>query len=126
MPDFGAPDEIFRDTAWYYARFRPPYPAEAIDMVVGRFSLLPGSNVIDLGCGTGQVAIPLAQRGISVTAIDPSQEMLAQGREEAASAGVSNVTWLQGDDASFPELLAEQRFDACVIGSAFQWMDRNA
>lgn len=125
MPDFGAPEELFRDTAWYYARFRPPYPREAIDMVVEHFELRPGSSAIDLGCGTGQVAIPLARRGIEVGAVDPSPEMLEQGRREAARAGVSTITWLQGDDATFVELLPRRRFDVCVMGSSFHWMDRD-
>jgi SAM-dependent methyltransferase len=125
MPDFGAPEELFRDTAWYYARFRPPYPAKAIDMVVEHFDLQAGSSVIDLGCGTGQVAIPLARRGINVTAVDPSEEMLTQGRHEAAQTSVSGISWLQGDDRSVAELLARHRFDACVMGSSFHWMDRD-
>src|SRR4051812_7191388 len=98
MPDFGAPEELYRDTAWYYARFRPPYPAEAFDMIVDYLELEPGSSVIDLGCGTGQVAIPMAQRGHSVWAVDPSAEMLGQGQVEATKAGVSGITWLKGDD----------------------------
>src|SRR3954467_8299412 len=126
MPDFGPPDELFRDTAWYYARFRPPYPRQTLDMVAEHFALDGGSRAIDLGCGTGQVAIPLALRGLNVWAIDPSPEMLEQGLHESRTAGAGNIKWLQGDDASFASLLPPQRFDLCVIASAFQWMDRDA
>jgi 2-polyprenyl-3-methyl-5-hydroxy-6-metoxy-1,4-benzoquinol methylase len=77
MPDFGAPGALFRDTASYYQRFRPPYPDAAIDLVVRPFAIGEGSHVIDLGCGTGQITIPLARRGADVCAIDPSAEMLA-------------------------------------------------
>ena len=125
MPDFGPPEELYRDTAWYYARFRPPYPREAIDMVVERFDLQAASSAIDLGCGTGQVAIPLARRGLDVWAVDPSSEMLEQGRRESMAAGATSVTWLQGDDASFGAVLPSRRFDVCVMGSSFQWMDRD-
>jgi ubiquinone/menaquinone biosynthesis C-methylase UbiE len=126
MPNFGAPEELFRDTAWNYARFRPSYPREAIDKVVEHFALEGGSSAIDLGCGTGQVAIPLALRGVDVWAVDPSIEMLEQGRHEARTAGAGNITSLLGDDASFASLLPSQRFDVCVMGSSFQWMDRDA
>jgi SAM-dependent methyltransferase len=125
MPDFGAPEELFRDTAWYYARFRPPYPAEAIDLVVEHFGPENGGSAVDLGCGTGQVAIPLAQRGLGVWAIDPSPEMLEQGRREAMAAGAASITWLQADDASFAGLLPQRRFDLCVMASPFHWMQRD-
>jgi SAM-dependent methyltransferase len=126
MTSFGAPEELFRETAWYYARFRPPYPVEAIDMVCDYLGLAPGSSAIDLGCGTGQLAIPLALRGIKVCAIDPSPQMLAQGEQEALHAGVTSITWLEGSDATLGSLLGGQTFDACVMGSSFHWMDRDA
>src|SRR5215213_2088503 len=98
MPDFGPPDELFRDTSRYYADFRPPYPDAALDLVTSRFGFGEGSYVIDLGCGTGQMSIPLAQRGARVYAIDPAPDMLAVGRDVAARAGVSGIEWLLGDD----------------------------
>lgn len=45
-------------------------------------------RVIDLGCGTGEDAVHLASRGISVSAVDVSPEMLARVREKAVRAGV--------------------------------------
>jgi SAM-dependent methyltransferase len=125
MPDFGSPQELFRETARYYANFRPPYPYEAIDLVASRFRLDEGSHVIDLGCGTGQVSIPLAQSGARVYAIDPAAEMLAMGREAAARAGVSGIEWLQGDDQTFAELLPRHEFALCCMGSSFHWMQRD-
>jgi SAM-dependent methyltransferase len=48
----------------------------------------PGGRVIDLGCGTGRVAVPLALRGDRVTAVDLSDPMLRATRDKAAAATV--------------------------------------
>jgi SAM-dependent methyltransferase len=48
----------------------------------------PASRVIDLGCGTGRFAVPLAESGQRVTAVDLSPEMLRVTGEKAAAAGV--------------------------------------
>ena len=51
---------------------------------------LPQSGrIVDLGCGTGRLAIPLAQAGFGVVAVDLSDEMLAIVGEKARVAGVS-------------------------------------
>jgi ubiquinone/menaquinone biosynthesis C-methylase UbiE len=125
MPDFGPPEELFRETARYYSQFRPPYPDEAIDAIVRRFALEDGRWVIDLGCGTGQVGIPLAARGARVCAVDPATGMLEEGRGEAARAGVDGVEWLLGDDLSFERVVPAREYALCTIGAAFHWMDRD-
>jgi SAM-dependent methyltransferase len=125
MSDRGAPAELFRETARYYSRFRPPYPDEAIDAIAQRFGLQDGRWVIDLGCGPGQVAIPLAARGARVCAVDPSPEMLDEGRAEAARAGVTGVQWLRADDLTFETVLPQHPFALCTIGAAFHWMQRD-
>lgn len=50
----------------------------------------PGEHVLELGCGTGEDAVWLAGRGVRVTAIDSSPEMLAVAREKAARQGVED------------------------------------
>jgi ubiquinone/menaquinone biosynthesis C-methylase UbiE len=49
----------------------------------------PGQHILEVGCGTGEDAIWLAQRGISVTATDASAEMLMVAERKAARAGVA-------------------------------------
>ena len=65
--------------------------------------------VADLGCGTGELAIALAERGCDVTAIEPSPAMLAEAR---ARPGADRMLWIE-DDASSLEGLGE-RFDLIV------------
>ena len=71
-------------------------------------------RILDLGCGTGNHAILLAQRGHAVTGVDTSEAMLAQAREKAASAGVSKQTSFRYGDVRTVQLAAGG-FDAAVM-----------
>ena len=67
------------------------------------------SWVLDVGCGTGRFAIPMASEiGCGVVGIDPSPAMLAEGMAKSSRA----VTWLQGRAEALP--LREGVFDACL------------
>ncbi|SMP40249.1 class I SAM-dependent methyltransferase [Anoxynatronum buryatiense] len=55
------------------------------------------SQVLDIGCGPGTYAVPLAERTWWVTALDVSSQMLAFCKERAAMAGVKNLTLLEMD-----------------------------
>ncbi len=113
----------FRSTAPYYARYRVPYPDELIAFVARRCGLVPGSRVLDLGCGPGPLAIAFARLGASVTAMDPLPEMLAAARDLASEAGVS-LTLVEG--SSFDLSAALGRFHLVTMGRSFHWMDRDA
>jgi SAM-dependent methyltransferase len=61
-----------------------------------------GDRVLDLGCGTGEDAVWLARRGIHVTALDVSGEMLAVARQKAEAAGVTErVSFVRRDLAAW-------------------------
>ena len=60
---------------------------------------LPGSRVLDLGCGTGRLTVALAAAGHSVTGIDPAHAMLAVARTKA---GADQVDWIEGTAAAAP------------------------
>ena len=57
--------------------------------------------VLDVGCGTGVVAITAARRGAHVSAIDLTPQLLERARENAHTAGV-NVDWYEGDAEQLP------------------------
>lgn len=59
----------------------------------------PASRVVDLGCGTGRLALGLTARGHRVTGVDPAPASLAAAR---AKAGADRVTWIEGTSAALP------------------------
>ena len=69
-----------------------------------------GASILDLACGQGRHAIPLARLGFQVTGLDLSPTLLAHARARAGATGVI-VRWIQGDMRDLPW---EAEFDACV------------
>jgi SAM-dependent methyltransferase len=65
-----------------YDRYRPRYPEGVFDDILRVTDTSQGAEVIEIGAGTGIATEPLARRGLSVTAIEPSPEMarLAQAK----------------------------------------------
>lgn len=69
-------------------------------------------TILDLGCGTGNHAIPMARRGYQVTGVDISEEMLACARAKSQSAGSEGQNFLHGDVRSID---LHKQFDAVLM-----------
>lgn len=71
------------------------------------------SRVLELACGTGKLAIPLAAAGRHVTGLDLSPEMLALARAKASERGV-DITWILGDMSDFE---VPDAFDTVIVAT---------
>lgn len=115
----------FASTESYYADHRPGYGEDAIRYLAARYDLGDDSQVLDLGCGAGQLAVPLAAHAGTVLGMDPNEEMLDHARERAADAGRTNLDWRVGSDADLPEVLsARSPLALTTMGRSFHWMDQ--
>jgi SAM-dependent methyltransferase len=113
------------EVADLYHTYRHGYPAAVIGLLADAFGLNAQELVIDLGCATGQLALPIARRVRAVIGVDPEPDMLRRGRQAAREAGVSNVSWMLGADTDVPALrglLGERSVAALTIGQALHWM----
>ncbi len=89
-------DETYRSL---WSHLHPPdvceQEAEAIAVHLG---LGKGDRVLDAPCGYGRISLPLAKRGLRITAVDFSEELLAHGRAACESEQLAdNVDWIQAD-----------------------------
>lgn len=75
-------------------------------------SLSPGGRVLELGVGTGRLAIPLAARGADVWGIDNSGPMLERLR---AKPGGQAVHTMEGDFADVAPIVGDSRFDVVFV-----------
>lgn len=91
---------------------------KSAEAFVAGVQIAPGERVLDVACGTGQVAIPAARSGAQVTGIDIAENWIAQARERAAEQGldirfdVGDVEDMPYDDASFDVVVS-------LIGAMF-------
>lgn len=113
------------EVAGFYHQYRRGYPSSVIDTLTRAFGLTSSDVVVDLGCGTGQLTVPIARRVQAVAGVDPEPDMLARARQAAAEQGVTNASWLLGADSDLPALaalLGTRRAGAVTIGQALHWM----
>lgn len=78
---------------------------------ISRLAIPSGARVLDVACGTGNTAIPLARSGAVVTGVDIAANLLVQARERAAAEGLA-VSFDEGDAEELP--YADAEFDAVV------------
>lgn len=75
--------------------------ASAGEPFAAQIALRPGAQVLDVACGTGNVTIPLARRGATVTGLDLAPNLLVQARARAAAEGLP-IRFDEGDAEALP------------------------
>jgi SAM-dependent methyltransferase len=112
-------------TASSYARYRRDVPETLIEAAVVATGLSTDDVALDLGCGTGQVAVPLARRARLVLAVDPEPDMLAELRRRLDTAAITNVLPVLGADRHLRWLAGSCGGPLAMItvANALHWMD---
>jgi SAM-dependent methyltransferase len=114
--------KIYEGTAQYYSRYRPVYPPSLLRILRENFQLDGTGRLLDLGCGPGPVAIPLAHLFEEVLAMDPDDAMRAEGERIARERGVTNIEWRFGGSKDLSPSLGQ--FRLVTMGNSFHWMNR--
>lgn len=107
----------FRTAAPYYLRYRPGYPPDLIAQLAQAAGLDRKSRVLDLGCGPGSLAIPLAAHAGEVVAVDAEPEMI----KELSRAAPPNVTAVEAPAEEVDERFGS--FRLATVGRAMHWFD---
>src|SRR4051794_2701683 len=102
-----------------YGRYRPDYPAAAVEFIVRTGNLGPRSLLIDAGCGTGISSRLFSARGIPVIGIEPNAAMRSRAESIAAPEGELGPVYREGrgEATGLPDAAA----DAVLAAQAFHW-----
>lgn len=73
------------------------YMRQSGEAVVQSLGVTPPLRVLDLGCGDGTTAVPLARMGAEVVGIDIARNLVEAGNKRAAEAGLTNLQFQEGD-----------------------------
>lgn len=122
--NLGASGDLFLGTADYYRRYRPRYPAETFEWIVRTFKLDGTGQLLDGGCGTGEVFVPLSAWFEHVLAVDIDPDMIRLARLATEEAKLGNVELLCTSVDEALERCASLRL--ATFGASFHWMDRVA
>lgn len=111
--------EVFDRIAASYDRHRPSYPPELIDRACELARLKQGDEVLEIGCGTGQLTRALIDRGLRVTAIEPGERLVAIAHQYLADCDYVRFLHARFEDVTLPRA----RFAAVFSASAIHWVD---
>ena len=102
-----------------YQRTRPVCPPQLFEDLIRLAGLTAGDRVIEIGCGTGQATVPLAERGLAVTAVELGPELAAIARRRLTGFPAAEVVTCSFEDWQPQEAV----FDAVVAVNCLHWID---
>jgi ubiquinone/menaquinone biosynthesis C-methylase UbiE len=109
---------LFDGVAQLYDDSRLGYPRDIVDFVTATAGARAGSDVLEVGCGTGQLTESLTGYGFRLTAIDIGASMVGVARRRLPGSAVSFQV------AAFEDFAAtDASFDLIISATAFHWVD---
>jgi SAM-dependent methyltransferase len=109
----------FEEVPELYDRARPLYPDAVFDALVALAGLRAGARILEIGCGTGQATVPLAERGLRIVCVELGTGLAAVARRNLAA--YPRVEIVNADFESWEP--GRAKFDAVVAFTAFHWLD---
>jgi SAM-dependent methyltransferase len=111
--------DYFDTVASLYDSRRPEFPPQVFAEAAAIAGLTPGSRVLEVGPGTGQATLRLAELGLSVVALEPGEALADLAEERLRDYPSVEVVRSRFEDWE----PGSQRFDAVVSASSWHWID---
>lgn len=115
--NFHKESEMFNQAAEYYDKYRPGYPEEIIDSLISVTGITEGSDLLEIGCGSGKATEHLTGNSFNILGIDPGEDLVRIGNERFKN---ESVHFAKG---RFEEYDFEQKkFDVVYAAQSFHWV----
>ena len=121
LPRFAA--DLYRGAAAHYDRYRLGYPQDMLGELVMDADVSGLGRLLDLACGTGQLAFPLRSFFAEVWAVDQEPDMVRMVQEKAEEAGAGNIRAVAANAETLD--VEPGYFELAVIGNAFHRLNRD-
>lgn len=121
-PEWTWDETLFGGSARYYRAGRFPYPAELATAFQEELGLDGRGRLLDVGTGTGEIALLLAPLYDEVVGLDADADMVEEARRQARRQGHPNTTWVNARAEELPLDLGT--FRTATFAQSFHWMDR--
>lgn len=116
---------FYKNIAHIYDQSRPPYPQEIYDLILSKLPESSRELYIDLGCGTGQLLIPLSSHFEQAIGIDPDANMLTIATQKIQEQKLSNIELVQKTAEEYLVSLPKDiRINCATAGRSFHWMNQ--
>lgn len=102
-------------TADDYSKYRVQYPDKLLSKLQGMGVVVRGKSLLDLGTGTGFLGRKFAEKGLEVTGIDISEELLNEAKRLDREIGL-NIRYVKSRAESLP--FSENSFDVVAAAQA--------
>lgn len=108
----------FEEDAELYERARPRYPRELFADLIALGRLPTAARILEIGCGTGQATLPLAEGGYEITCVELGEQLAAVARRKLAS--FPKVEVINTNFETWRPMRAD--FDSAVAFTSFHWI----
>lgn len=110
----------FDTVADRYHQARPSYPDELYEALLSLTGLAPGARLLEVGCGTGKATLPLAERGFSITCLEPGPQLAAAAARNLAGFGDVRIVRQAFEDWQPADA---EPFDLVYAATSWHWID---
>lgn len=116
--------ELFSGTYEYYMKYRPGIPQKVVDVILEGFNVTNDDRILDIGCGTGQVAFALDSKCKEMICIDSDPGMLKEAKK-ALKKPKSKILWLKHNSNELSKLNGMGLFKVATICRTFHWLNQD-
>lgn len=110
-------EKHFDENGVMYDKYRPTYVAELYSDIINYTSITENSNILEIGCGTGNATLPFIKTGAKVTAVELGENLTDYTKDKFSEYDNFNII-----NARFEDYKTDEKYDLIFAATAFHWI----